>query len=134
MGCPGSGRPKTGWKPSSLKVTVNAALEVDQYPLPKPADIFVTLSGGKRFTTLDLSHAYNQMLMDDESRRYITINTHQGLYRYTRLPFGIASAPAIFQRTMEAILQGLDGVACYLDDILVTGKDDAEHVTRLRKS
>ena len=65
-----------------FKVTVNSALEVDQYPLPKLADIFATLAGGKRFTTLDLSDAYNQMLMDDESRRYITINTHQGLYRY----------------------------------------------------
>ena len=70
---------------------------MDQYPLPKPEDIFATLSGGKKFTTLDLSHAYNQLLLDEESRKYVTINTHKGLYEFNRLPFGINSAPAIFQ-------------------------------------
>ena len=69
-----------------FKVTINSALDIDQYPLPKPADIFATLSGGQRFTTLDLTHAYNQLQLDEESRKFATINTHQGLYRYTRLP------------------------------------------------
>ncbi len=62
---------------------------------------------------------------------YVTINTHQGLYQYTRLPFGIASAPAIFQRLMETILQGIPGVVCYIDDILVTGKNEEEHLRSL---
>ena len=57
----------------------------------------------------------------------MTMNTHQGLYQYTRLPFVIASAPAIFQRTMDTILQGLDKVGYILDDILVTGANDSEH-------
>ena len=54
------------------KVTVNPVLDVDQYPLPKPNDIFATLSGGQQFTTLDLTHAYNQLLLDDDSRKYVT--------------------------------------------------------------
>ena len=115
------------------KVTVNPVLDVDQYPLPKPDDIFATLSGGKKFTTLDLSHAYNQLLLDEDSRKYVTINTTKGLYQYTRLPFGIASAPAIFQRTMDSILQGIDGVACYIDDIIITGKTDEEHLEHLEE-
>lgn len=49
------------------------------------------------------------------------------MHRYTRLPFGVASAPAIFQRTMETVLQGLDSVGCIIDDVLITEKDDAEH-------
>ena len=61
------------------------------------------------FTTLDLTHAYNQLMLDEDSRKYITINTHKGLYQYTRLPFGIASAPAVFQRAMDTILQGVEG-------------------------
>ena len=78
------------------KIMVNPVLDVDQYPLPKPEDIFATLSGGKKFTTLDLSHAYNQLLLNEESQKYVTINTHKGLYQFSRLSFGIASAPAIF--------------------------------------
>ena len=56
-----------------------------------------------------------------------------GLYRYTRLPFGVASAPAIFQRTMDTVLQGLSHVQCYIDDILVTGADDDEHFHNLEE-
>ena len=85
------------------KVTINQLMEVDQYPLPKPEDLFATLAGGKKFTKLDLSQAYQQLTLDNESRKYVTINAHKGLYQYTRLPFGVASAPAIFQRLMDTI-------------------------------
>ena len=113
------------------KVTINQALSVDQYPLPKPEDLFTTLTGGKKFTKLDLSQAYLQLVLDEESTKYVTVNTHQGLYRYTRLPFGVASAPAMFQKIMDNILQGIPNVICYLDDILITGKDDVEHLDTL---
>ena len=95
------------------KVTVNPALDVDQYPLPRPEDIFATLAGGQHFTKLDLSHAYNQMELDPDSQKYVVLNTHRGLYKYKRLPFGIASAPAQFQKAMDQILQGMEHVTCY---------------------
>ena len=57
----------------------------------------------------------------------VVVNTHQGLYRYNRLPFGVASAPAVFQRAMDSILQGMSHVICYIDDILVTGATADEH-------
>ena len=115
------------------KVTVNQSLEIDQYPLPKPEDLFASLAGGEKFSKIDLTQAYLQMLLEEESRGYVTVNTHMGLYRYTRLPFGISSAPAIFQRTMDTILQGLNHVQCYIDDILVTGADDEEHLRNLEE-
>lgn len=62
------------------KVTINPALHTDQFPLPKLEDLFATLAGGNKFTKLDLSHAYLQVLLDPESRKYVTVNTHQGLY------------------------------------------------------
>ncbi len=71
------------------KVTVNPELNVDQYPLPRPEDLFAVLAGGKHFTTLDLSQAYNQLKLEESSKPYLTINTHRGLYRYNRLPFGV---------------------------------------------
>ena len=64
------------------KVTVNPALQVDQYPLSKPEDLFATLAGGEKFTTLDLSQAYLQLELDEESSQCTTINTHKGLYRF----------------------------------------------------
>ena len=63
----------------------------------------------------------------------MTINTHKGLYRYKHLPFGVASAPALFQKTMDVILQGMKHVMCYSDDILVTGSTEKEHFIQLEE-
>ena len=106
---------------------------VDQHPLPKPSDLMMCLTGGKIFTKLDLTAAYQQMLLDNESSKLVVINAHQGLYCYTRLPFGVASAPAVFQRAMDSILQGMSHVICYIDDILVTGTTVAEHDSNLEE-
>ena len=96
------------------KMTVNQCADVDQYPLPNAEDLFATLSGGKIFSKIDLSHAYQQVELDDNSQRYLTINTHKGLYRYKRLPFGVSSAPAIFQRIMDQLLLGVKFTVCRL--------------------
>ena len=113
------------------KVTVNKAAKVDQYPIPRIDDLFASLAGGKRFSKLDLSHAYQQVQLEENSRQYVTINTHKGLFRYNRLPFGVSSAPSIFQRIMETLLQGIPGVCVYIDDILVTGRTEEEHLKHL---
>ena len=112
-------------------VTTNPQLNVPQYPIPLTEDVFVKLRGGKRFAKLDLKSAYQQLLLDPDSQRFVTINTHGGLYRYKMLPFGIASSSAIFQRTMDIILQGLDHVARIQEDILIIGKDDDQHMKYL---
>ena len=115
------------------KVTINQALSVEQYPLPKPEDLFATLAGGQAFSKLDLSQAYLQVQLDEHSKHYLTVNTHQGLYRYVRLRFGVASAPALFQKMMDTVLQGIPGVICYIDDILITGKDERRHLRSLKE-
>ncbi|XP_072144400.1 uncharacterized protein [Dermacentor andersoni] len=102
-----------------FKITINAACITDQYPLPNIEDIFASLRGGSFFTTLDLKDAYNQLPLDEEARKLAVINTHKGLFCYNRLPFGVASAPAIFQRRMETVLAGLPAVQVYLDDVLI---------------
>ena len=72
-----------------------------------------------------------QLCLDEESQGLTTVNTHKGLYKYTRLPFGVASAPAMFQQVMDTVLQGLPNVICYLDDVLVTGSTVEEHLSNL---
>ena len=115
------------------KVTVNQVLAVEEYPLPTLEELFSTLSGGKLFSKLDLSQAYLQLPIQAESKPYLTINTHQGLYAYNRLPFGIVSAPAIFQKLMDSVLQGILGVICYIDDILVSSADEDSHLRALEE-
>ena len=73
-----------------------------------------------------MSRAYKQILLDEVSRKYVTINTHKGLYRPTRVPFGVASASAIFQSKIEQVLQGIPMVVCRVDEILVSGKNDQD--------
>lgn len=87
--------------------------------------------GGQKFSKIDLSQAYLQIHVERESQELLTIVTHKGLYWYQRLPFGITSAPALFQRAMDQILSGLSGVQRYLDDLLITGPDEQSHSRNL---
>ena len=111
------------------KQTVNQAAVCDHYPLPKIEDLLATLNGGQKFTKLDLSQAYQQLVLDDESQRLLTINTHKGLYKPTRLQFGVHSASGMFQREMEKRLSHIPHTVCRVDDILITGATDENHLS-----
>lgn len=113
------------------KLTMNQVSKLDNYPIPKTEDLLATLGGGEKFTKLDMSQAYQQMTLDEESRKFTTINTHKGLFQYNRLPCGISSAPGIFQRTMENLLQDIPHVIVRMDDIHISGKDDNDHLSNL---
>ena len=117
-----------------FKVTLNPALKTDVYPFPLPEELFQKLNGGHKFSKLDLAEAYLQIPLDKESADLAVINTHQGLYKYKRLPFALSCAPAVFQKLMEQIVGDIPGVACYLDDIVVTGKCEQEHLVSLQKT
>ena len=77
--------------------------------------MFATRAEGKHFSKIDLRNAYFQMEVREEDRHFLTINTSRGLFQYNRLVFGIASAPAIWQRAIDQVLQGIPGVQCILD-------------------
>ena len=83
-------------------------LDVNQYPLPKPDDLFATLVGGKLVLKLDLSQAYQQLTLDKELAKYVTVNTHCELYRYTSCTLPEAK---------EHMWQSIPHVICYVDDI-----------------
>ena len=114
-------------------VTVNKASKLECYPIPKTDDLLTSLTGGVVFTKLDMSQAYQQLVLDESSKQYVVINTHKGRFRYNRLPFGVSSAPAIFQKVMENLLQGISNVAIYFDDVLIAGKSTSEHLSTLEK-
>ena len=108
-------------------------MEKKVYPLPATEDLFAQIAGGQIFSKLDMSQAYKQLTLDEDSKKLLVVNTPRGLFRYTRLPYGVSTAPAIFQSVMDRILHGLP-VACYLDDILIATKTEEEHDTPLEQT
>ena len=115
-----------------FKATLNPCIYVDPHPLPRFEDLMSKITGSKHFTKIDLSEAYLQMEVDEQSRKYFVIATHIGYFQYNRLPFGVNFAPAYFQKTMEKILEGIPYTAVFIDDILVGGKSKEEHFKILR--
>lgn len=92
----------------------------------------VTLNGNKYFSVIDLSGAYLQLELDEESQQLTTMNTPWGLFSFKSMFFSIKTAPAIFQEVMDRILNGLMGVVSYIDDILIGAPSRSECLSRTR--
>ncbi|GFW91560.1 uncharacterized protein K02A2.6 [Trichonephila clavipes] len=118
---------------ADYSVTLNPNLIVPQHPLPRLDEIFGSLNGGKQFTKLDFKHAYLQMKVHPDSQKLMTINTHKGLYICKRLMYGLNGAPAIWQRYVDGLFQGMDGVKVFMDDARITGNDEISHFTALEE-
>jgi transposase InsO family protein len=110
---------------------LNEAVLREQHTLPDIGQMLASLTGATIFSKLDCNSGFHQVPLDTESALLTTFTTPFGRYCYTRLPFGISSASEHFQKRMSRILEGLEGVMCLIDDILVHGKDKQEHDTRL---
>lgn len=109
----------------------NKAVVADSFPLPHTEELLHSLVGATHFSKLDLASAYHQVLLHPESRDLTAFVTHDGLFRFKRVCFGLASAPSAFQSMMSKILQGCSGVLFYIDDIIVFGKSRKEHMVNL---
>jgi hypothetical protein len=108
---------------------VNAMMKKDAHPLPLPEVMFAQLKGATIFSKLDLTKGFYQIALAPECREQLAFATPDGLRQWTVMPFGIANAPATFQREMQRVLRGrLDkSVMVYIDDILVFSRDAEEH-------
>lgn len=113
------------------RATVNASTENDNYPLPRMEELYAKLAGAQCFTVFDLKDAYFQQPVDEETSKLLTINTHKGLYRVLRLPFGVKFAPGLFQRKIENILKKFEYVGVFLDDVIVSARTEQEHNERV---
>ncbi|XP_058836880.1 uncharacterized protein K02A2.6-like [Topomyia yanbarensis] len=112
---------------------LNNALEPNNYPLPLPEDIFARMANCTIFGYIDLSDAYLQVEVDEENRKLVVINTHNGLFQFNRLSPGIRTAPGAFQQIMDAMLSGLQCTCLYLDDIIVDGRTRQELMQNLQE-
>ncbi|CAG9137931.1 unnamed protein product [Plutella xylostella] len=114
------------------KITINPKLKRDFYPLPRIEELFANLSGGEKFSKIDLKHAYEQCLLSEDSQPYTAITTHMGTFAYRRTPYGLSCIPEKFQKLMEETLRGVPGTVVFLDDICCTGANEKEHISNLR--
>ena len=114
-----------------FSVTYNSCANVETYPMPKIEDMHSALRGCTVFSVLDLKQAYHQIPVLKDSQKYLTINTHMGLFAFKRLPNGIHSGSAIFQRIMDGLLADIPKAVSRLDDILIAGTDYQDHLNTL---
>lgn len=111
----------------------NEAIIRENYPLPTFESFMTKLRDAKYFSRLDLTNAYHQLELDEESRPITTFISHKGMFRYKRLMFGVNSAPEIFQRVFEEMLSSCRNCLNYLDDVIIYGSTEFEHDICLKK-
>ena len=111
---------------------LNAAMKRSHYPMKTVDEVASRLQGANTFSTLDAANGFWQLKLDEESSRLCTFDTPIGWYRFTRQPFGVKCTPEIFQRTMDQMVEDLDGVEVIMDDVIVAG-DETTHDERLQK-
>ena len=111
--------------------SLNRAVKREYHPLPSTEEVLAELKDARVFSKLDANSGYWQMELAETSKDITTFITPFGRFRCNRLPFGITSAPEIFQREMQKILSGAEGTVCMMDDILIYGQNDEEHDRRL---
>ena len=104
---------------------LNRAIQRHHYPLPTIEDIATRLHGTKVFTVVDVKNGFWHVVLDEQSSYLTTFHTPFGRYRWKRMPFGICSAPEIFQRKMHEMIEGLQGVEVIADDFLVFGRGES---------
>ncbi|KAE8218095.1 hypothetical protein CF319_g7960 [Tilletia indica] len=112
---------------------INSATTPDRYPLPRIDDVLESLRGARWFSSLDAIRGYHQMDVAEEDRWKTAFITHKGLYQYKRVPFGLRSAPAYFQRFMDGLLGPMRWITAlvYLDDVVVYTKTLEDHLAAL---
>ena len=106
---------------------LNKAIMREHYQVPTFDDVLPQLAGKKIFSIIDMKDGFWHIELDDESSKLVTFNTPFGRYSFTRLPFGISSAPEVFQKRAQQVFGHIPGVAVIFDDIIIAAETTEEH-------
>ena len=112
---------------------LNKRIKRKPFPIPKITDLMMKLEGFQYATSLDLNMGYYHIELTPHAKRLCTIVLPWGKYEYQRLPMGLCNSPDIFQEKMSSLMQGLEFVRTYIDDVLCITKGDwNDHLDKLR--
>ena len=111
---------------------LNKITVFDAEPIPNVEDLFVRLAHSRFFTKIDLAKGYWQILVLPEDRPKTAFATHQGLFQFIRMPFGLVSAPAVFARMMRMLHLADLSAENFFDDILVHSASWSDHLHHVR--
>ena len=124
----------TDWVNSMVVVPdLNKAVLREHYPMKTIEDILLEIPEAKVFSKLDAVSGYWQIKLSQESQKFCTFNTRLGRYSFTRLLYGLKSAGEMYQRSVPNMVQDIEDCEAIVDDILIWGKDIAEHDKRLKQ-
>lgn len=112
---------------------LNKAIMREHHSVPTFDDVLPQLSGKKFFSIIDMKDGFWHVELDNESSKLVTFNTPFGRYSFTRLPFGISSAPEVFQKRAQQAFGDIQGVAVVFDDIIIAASSMEEHDNILRQ-
>jgi len=112
---------------------LNRAIKREHFVIPTFADIAPKLHGKRIFSVIDMKDGFWHICLDEASSKLCTFNSIFGRYSYTRLPFGIASAPEVFQKRANEIFRDIPNVFVIFDDLLIAAASDEEHEQTLHK-
>lgn len=104
-----------------ILIMKNVTIKQEHFPMPTVEEIATRLNGAKLFSVFDASNGFQQVELDEESSMLTTFNTPFRRYRWKRMPFGINSAPEVWQRRMREHIEGLKGVEVIADDFVIVG-------------
>jgi hypothetical protein len=105
----------------------------DMYPMPIPEELFDSIGDSNIFTIMDLKQGFNQIMFVAKDRKKTTFHGRNKLWEWLLMPFGLKNAPIFFQRVMDQVLERVDFLKCYIDDVLVHSKGLLQHLVHLEE-
>ena len=103
-------------------------------PLPKIDELYAKLKGYKVFSSLDLRSGYYHIGLTETAKpKSAFVLSSLGKYQFNRVPFGLAQAPAYFQKLINDVLRGCNFAMGYLDDIIIYSRSEQEHLEHLEE-
>jgi hypothetical protein len=112
---------------------LNLVTPQDRYPMPIPEELFDSIGDSNIFTIVDLRQGFNQIMLAAKDRKKTAFHGNNKLWEWLVMPFGLKNAPVFFQRVMDQVLEGVDFLKCYIDDVLVHSKGLLQHLAHLEE-